>query len=858
MLVMAAAYTTSGPSLENTAPMDTVRPSTPGRPPIPGRPQINLTNSMSLTQLDNGIHMTKTLEAGIIAGYWRLVVILKDPDDYQRSRLKQVYVNDMKEFVSTVGKEEPPLDPGTQSQLEMRINWLLELMENDEQRFRVKRGLIDAGGWLLGRVFGLATGDEVNELKDMVIDGYQQTTALSHRVDKMSSTVNQMIDEQVKTRKYLSQHKRAIEQLEKAVRDVIVDMNITFITIFKSERFSNWVTAVERKYELERRAKEDYRQKRISLETGRLTEHVMPRNFLTEITEKIVEAGYLPATLEWYYENCIVRPLWGSGAGMGYMVELPVTLETAVAYNIQTFPFVQGDQGWLKLIVNPRVGYDQTVGTLTVLKECMGHNPMLCEKNLRYHSGMRCERSLIIGSKDGLDYCSVKSETPARTYVTPLHINKYILTTTDSFLELRCADQPTKQIDIRPGSYVLDFHDPSCQLQGTSGWVLDSLTVHQSEAELSASVVDTSAIAIPQIPRAKELPTLAIDQLHQIDGIQIDKLRAMPAVPVLSVPNHASVNSYVLIIVIIMILTLCLVLFIRWVRETKRHLRWAKSCAACCKKATDNKKSDPDPTVATIENVYEMETTKPEMSRRVPRELVASGPPIMFQTQPQLVHGAPPYPYPVAVPPYPGSGPAVPMDPRVASPAYNPASSGATPMDTRLVSSSADDEPITTTTKSPEIQDGNPSAVLEPPGMDPDTAATIAAFERDSRKLDTTEEELGRTLRWHLKNGTLASVAEVERKARIAAAMNQKKYPHRRVLPEFVQTAVSLKRAQRLAREPQRPEGMPPLIESDGPGLEEPGIVRPASWVTSCDNEVEPDTGRQDQLDLSDFGFGPY
>ena len=92
----------------------------------------------------------------------------------------------------------------------------------------------------------------------------------------MSSTVNQLIDEQMKTRKYLSQHKRAIEQLETAVRNIVVDMNITFITIFKSERFSGWVTAVERKYELERRAKEDYRQKRISLETGRLTKHVMP------------------------------------------------------------------------------------------------------------------------------------------------------------------------------------------------------------------------------------------------------------------------------------------------------------------------------------------------------------------------------------------------------------------------------------------------------------------------------------------------------------------------------------------------------------------------------------------------------
>ena len=104
----------------------------------------------------------------------------------------------------------------------------------------------------------------------------------------------------------------------------------------------------------------------------------------------------------------------------------------------------------------------------------MGVEPMLCEKKLRYHSSMRCERSLIIGSKDGLDYCSVNSETPARTYVTPLHIHKYVLTTTDNFVELRCKGQATKQKDISPGSYLLDFFNPSCQLQGSSGWVLDT------------------------------------------------------------------------------------------------------------------------------------------------------------------------------------------------------------------------------------------------------------------------------------------------------------------------------------------------------------------------------------------------
>ena len=89
-------------------------------------------------------------------------------------------------------------------------------MEKDSVKCRVKRGLIDAGGWLLGRVFGLAMGDDVNELRDMVIQGYAQTTSLSHTVGQMSSTVNQLIDEQAKTCRYLTHIKELSRSWKKA------------------------------------------------------------------------------------------------------------------------------------------------------------------------------------------------------------------------------------------------------------------------------------------------------------------------------------------------------------------------------------------------------------------------------------------------------------------------------------------------------------------------------------------------------------------------------------------------------------------------------------------------------------------
>ena len=211
------------------------------------------------------------------------------------------------------------------------------------------------------------------------------------------------------------------------------------------------------------------------------------------------------------------------------------------------------------------------------------------------------------------------------------------------------------------------------------------LTVHQSEAELRASVIDMSAIKVPEIPVVKSLPTFAIDQLHQINGIQIDKLCAVPSLPVLSVPDHTSINMHVIIIMVILNLMLCLVLFVRWLKTNQKYLKWVKKRASCCRCGDQDEsgaevmkdEEHPNPTVAALENVYVMETGKPALNEQRPRELATTGPPMNNQVQAYMVHGSPLYPYPQTAPPYQNMVSAVPMDPRVASPAYNPALSGA-------------------------------------------------------------------------------------------------------------------------------------------------------------------------------------
>ena len=110
---------------------------------------------------------------------------------------------------------------------------------------------------------------------------------------------------------------------------------------------------------------------------------------------------------------------------------------------------------------------------------------MLCEKNLRFHSGL-CERALIVGNNEGVDQCSLRADSPAHSAVYPVAINKYVLVTIDDHLELRCEGQQTRRFNVKPEPYLLTFATPDCQLQGVTGWVLDSLAIFQARSEIAA------------------------------------------------------------------------------------------------------------------------------------------------------------------------------------------------------------------------------------------------------------------------------------------------------------------------------------------------------------------------------------
>ncbi len=585
---------------------------------------------LTLTPLNKGLYLSRTREAGIISGYWRVIVILKPPSVIQGRHTDEETVKNAKLFITGQLNNEPAVPSEHYRPLTLRLEWLKQQISIDDanlhngeaefEQLRKKRGLFDAGGWLLGKVFGLATGDEISQLKDQVRQGHEQVTTLVHRTNEMATTMNKMIEEEARTRKYLDEHLTAIDNLYTAVKTITIEANRTRNEVNRLKKLHTcdlYVTSLERKYELERQARYAYRDQRMALENGRLTETVMPRDYLANILTKAMERELQTANLEWYYENTVVRPLWEEPTGLSYMVELPVTSTKVVGYHLQAFPFKMNEE-WFRLVIHEYVGHNEREGQMTILKQCKGIKPMICEKNLRFQTGgLPCERALIGAGVQGYDECSLKLDPPAHTYAFPVALNKFVLTTLDEAVIIRCRGQPTITMPVKPGSHLLHFFNQDCQLQGQSGWMIDSLGVVQSKEELTLNMVDTSELTLPDIPLLESLEPAAVASLSRIDGVQIKQLQPLQEVPELLIPDHKSINSYLIIVLFAIILSYGVYRFLKWPRARRWLQAWKKACCPikCCKK--DGQPRDL-PELIEMREVPDFRTMNPAVHPRAP------------------------------------------------------------------------------------------------------------------------------------------------------------------------------------------------------------------------------------------------
>ena len=546
------------------------------------------TYPVNVTRMDNGLLVTRTNNVKLVSAYWRLFITIKPPtlhvvsNDSFHSVVAKTQV-----FVETECGREPFCPNTLKDHLIARLEDLKTLIVKEQiehlHDHREKRGLFNAGGWLLGKLFGVATASDVSKLRDAVQDGIRQREALRHHVNELTSSYNQLAREANYTRTVLQKHNTVLAQMESDIEAIVSETNANLKRTqrnFKSILMLDLVSLVERRHQLLQDEVHRYRQQRMALEAGHLTESVLPRDDLKQIFRKVDASGYHHVPMDWYYEHSLIRPLWESAEGLSYIVELPMYKQEVTGYKIKTYPFMQSAGNWVRIVAEDYVGYDEQDGTMVKLKGCQGHYPTVCETDLIFRAGLPCERSLITGNSVGIRSCSVRIEIPKETIVDSVGINYHIVTTLDNSLETRCHGTPTRHPTIIHGSHMVEFVAGRCQLQGSSGWVLKSVDVNQEKLELRDAWVDMKRIEFPVIPELGMLNITLQHQLHQVEGIPIDLLKPMKPLHPLLQSSHASFNTYAVISVTGVIL-LCLLAAMVWLIRTGRVSTVCKKWSGC-------------------------------------------------------------------------------------------------------------------------------------------------------------------------------------------------------------------------------------------------------------------------------------
>ena len=163
----------------------------------------------TLTKLADGIRVYKGPSTRIVEGTWTLLLTIREPGQEYRNNERRSLIRDVNILLDAVRRENETLTltPKRKKVLLRRLNLILldrDLHYQIQGASRRRRGLIDAGGWLLNKVFGTATQQQIEDVKDQLNSAAQQRGAVVHNTARLITIVNQTRLEATATRVQLN------------------------------------------------------------------------------------------------------------------------------------------------------------------------------------------------------------------------------------------------------------------------------------------------------------------------------------------------------------------------------------------------------------------------------------------------------------------------------------------------------------------------------------------------------------------------------------------------------------------------------------------------------------------------------
>ena len=265
---------------------------------------INSTNTgLSAEPISpDGLLVTNLGTVRATSGLWRVWVTLDTPSI---SPVLTADIANLKEFVSLVNSSLM-WKQGWQSRIQAIEKKLQAFPSTVTTITRVKRGLFDPLGYVIHKVFGLATDGEVQEIQNVLASLNNDDKVIINRMDMLTSIVN-------RSRSFLQENCGLLKK--QAYRLSVLQMMAT--NLEKLERLSITILNAERMFEdIEHRVASFhdlivlYAHRRQDLHSGRLTEELLPTTVLNRVlfSATTYDMVSLPS-VHWYYEHIRVKPM---------------------------------------------------------------------------------------------------------------------------------------------------------------------------------------------------------------------------------------------------------------------------------------------------------------------------------------------------------------------------------------------------------------------------------------------------------------------------------------------------------------------------------------------------------------------
>ncbi len=342
---------------------------------------------------------------------------------------------------------------------------------------RHPRSLLPFLGEWANALVGTATDAQVAELRSAIEETRSKQVEILHFNEDMITVVNT-------TKQIAAANREEIllltTKLEGYFDGLVTNLSREVSTLRTILTVNQAIHEVESQYQFLLRQHDRYIRLRQSLESGRVTEELLPPHLLVQINK---ESGLeLMTPNEWYYENVILTTVWDNPPF--YVAFLPLIQPGSwLLYQFNAYPVPADDEKHTVTLIVDNLALDTVSGLAIGLSDkCLGH-PMLCPAGPRWKE-TRCAATLIKASTQSpLDSCSATIEQRGdRPIVVSTGLNSVALTTWGKTLIEHCPGQSPVVHTLPKGTYMLSING-TCGLAGKD-WDLKGIHLWQSQLVL--------------------------------------------------------------------------------------------------------------------------------------------------------------------------------------------------------------------------------------------------------------------------------------------------------------------------------------------------------------------------------------